>query len=563
MAMKDQQLPDFPSRPRGFWWASAAGIAALAVALQMRIFDRATIPMDEGQLAAVAVRILDGEVLYRDIHTGIGPGIYHFTAALFAFFGRDLLVTRWAQVGVNAAIAVCLWLLAARVVRLHWAALPPFAFLLLIVVGFPVLTMLNYSSLSLAAALGALLVLQRYLESGRTAEGILLGVLLAVTALTKQNYGAFVIVAIGAAIVWNRPGSALAGRSLIAGLLPIVASGAALALSTVAYFGAQGALPDLIGATLIHLGGPQLEAFNNPIPAIFGAIPSSEPRFIFLYTPPTLFNHLMHGGMLFDRPITMLMREMATRISYGIPLVALAAAPVVLWSNRHDRGPRARREAHTIVLFSLLFFLGIFPSAIWSHLAFVVPPTLLVVALLLDSFEGMARRRIEGVRWIALVGSGVFLVSSVIASIRIGETVQSWYPTPLDMPRATLFVTPNHAALYRGAANFIESCAGPEEPIFVAPDIPIVYFLTGRRNPTPYELAIPGNVDGRVIIERLDRSWTQCIVYNPRMYPEFPPFEDLFPNLSRYLDDAYRRTKIISGVGSNWHGLVRRETATP
>ncbi|HIF92505.1 MAG: hypothetical protein ABGX04_01580 [Myxococcales bacterium] len=563
MTMNDQPSPDLPRRPQGFWWASSAGLAALAVTLQMRFFDRTAIPMDEGQLAAAAVRILNGEVLYRDIHTGIGPGIYHVTAALFAFFGRDLLVTRWAQVGVNAAIAICLWLLAARVVRLHWAALAPLGFLLLIVVSFPVLTMLNYSSLALATAIGALLVLQRYLESGRRSEGILLGVLLAVTALTKQNYGALTIVAIGAAIAWNRPNSALAGRSLLAGLLPIVGSGAALALIMAAYFGAQGALGDLIDATLIHLGGAQLQAFNNPIPAIFGTLPSSEPLFIFLYTPPTLFNHLMHGGTLFDQPITLFMREMATRISYGIPLFTLAITPAILWITRRQRAPRPRREAQNIALFSLFFFLGIFPSAIWSHLAFVVAPTLLGLAILLDSLESVARRRYENTRWVALVGGSVILAGCLIASIRIGDTIQGWYPRPLELPRATLFVTKHHAALYRGAIDFIEECAGPDESIFVAPDIPIVYFLTGRLNPTPYELTIPGNVDEHVIIERLDRAQTRCIVYNPRMYPEFPPFEELFPALSRYLNDTYRQSEIIAGVGGNWHGLVRREPAAP
>ena len=201
MTLKDLERSDFP---RGLWvfaWASTAAIATLAVLLQRRIFDRTAVAMDEGQLAAVARRILDGEVLYRDIHTGIGPGVYHVTAALFALFGRDLLVTRWAAVGVNAAIAVCLWLLATRVVRFRWAALPPLAFLLLTVVGFPVFTMLNYSSFALATALVSLLLLLRYLEFGRTAEGVALGVLLAVTALTKQNYGVLVIVAVGVVIV--------------------------------------------------------------------------------------------------------------------------------------------------------------------------------------------------------------------------------------------------------------------------------------------------------------------------------------------------------------------------
>ena len=48
-------------------------------------------------------------------------------------------------------------------------------FLLLVAVGFPVLTMLNYSSLSLATALAALLFSQRYLEAGRVRDGVVLG----------------------------------------------------------------------------------------------------------------------------------------------------------------------------------------------------------------------------------------------------------------------------------------------------------------------------------------------------------------------------------------------------
>jgi hypothetical protein len=44
----------------------------------------------------------DGKLLYRDLHTGIFPGIYHFTTLLFNLFGNDLIVTRWAEVIVMA-----------------------------------------------------------------------------------------------------------------------------------------------------------------------------------------------------------------------------------------------------------------------------------------------------------------------------------------------------------------------------------------------------------------------------------------------------------------------------
>ena len=87
--------------------------------------------------------------------------------------------------------------------------------------------------------------------------------------------------------------------------------------------------------------------------------------------------------------------------------------------------------------------------------------------------------------------------------------------------------------------------------------------MTGHRNPTAYDLTIPGNVDGPGIARSLERNRTRCVVYNPRMYPEFPPFETLFPNLDRYLKEQYRRATVISGTNGEWYGLIRREAPLP
>lgn len=537
-------------------WAVLVGL--LSIVLQLRTFDRASVPMDEGQLVAVAVRILDGEILYRDIHTGVGPGIYHLTAALFELFGPELRVTRWAQVAVNTGIALTLFALARRVARARWAGLAAALFILLTVVGFPVLTMLNYASLSLFLALGALLVLQRHLESARIGDGLALGGLLALSALTKQNYGFLAILAIGLALTWSRPRSALADRSLMVVMLPVVAAGGSLAFLTTLYFWSHGALGDLVSATVVDLVGAQVEAFNNPIPSIFGSLPRDDPRFVFLYTPPALFNQMLQGGMIFERPITPLVREIATRLSYGIPLAVLVASPLLLWRAARLSEPRPANESRSIVVFAALFSLGIFPSAIWSHLAFVLPPILLVMALELDALEEVARRRVSAPGWVPAVACAVLLFLVTGASIRIGSTIRGWFPIPLDLAGARLHVAPDTSALYQEALHFLDDCAGSEEPIFVAPDIPIIYFLSRRPNPTPYDLVIPGNVDDSIIIEDLERARVRCIVYNPRMYPEFSPFSVLFPALARHLQDHYRTARIISGRGSRWLGLVRR-----
>ncbi|MFP8872741.1 MAG: hypothetical protein VCB43_15710, partial [Myxococcota bacterium] len=51
-------------------------IFAVAVLSQLATFDRSIVPMDEGHLAALAMGLQDGKLLYRDLHTGIFPGIY-------------------------------------------------------------------------------------------------------------------------------------------------------------------------------------------------------------------------------------------------------------------------------------------------------------------------------------------------------------------------------------------------------------------------------------------------------------------------------------------------------
>src|SRR5215510_5229617 len=86
-------------------------IAALGLLAQLGIYDRSIVHVDEGQLVAIASRLLHGEVLYRDIYTGIFPGLYYTSAALFSLFGSDVRVTRFAAVAVNTATALALWLL--------------------------------------------------------------------------------------------------------------------------------------------------------------------------------------------------------------------------------------------------------------------------------------------------------------------------------------------------------------------------------------------------------------------------------------------------------------------
>ena len=294
-------------------------------------------------------------------------------------------------------------------------------------------------------------------------------------------------------------------------------------------------------------------------PPLLGPHPTDDGRFIFLYTPPTLFNYLIRGEPFLGGNVSPLLRSISIRLSYGVPLAALAAGPVLLWLTRLEGSPEARRAARTSVVFALLLFLGIFPSAIWSHLAFVVPPALLLITFVGDRCEGFLAQRMPKLSWGPRAIPAVVLLVCAAVSLHVTADLRRWYAEPLGLPRATVRVSEDQAALLRDAHAFIEDCAGPDEAIFVAPDIPILYVLSRRPNPTPHDLIIPGDVDAALIIESLEADRTRCVVYNPRMYPEFPPFETLFPELARYLGANYTRSRQIRGEATVWLGLVREQ----
>ena len=536
-------------------------VVALALLAQIPIYDRSIIHVDEGQLVAIAARLLRGEVLYRDVYTGIFPGLYYSTAALFSLFGSDVRVTRLAQVAVNAGTALCLWLLGRRVMSAAWAALAPLLYAVLVVVGFPGLTMFNYSPLSLVLALFALLFLLRQLEAPRRADGIAAGLLLAGCALTKQNFGALTLLAFLIVILLRWRDGALAGRGLLRTLWPVAAAGGLASAAALVALISAGAGPALLDASLFALGRTQIESYADPFPAILGPHPSDDGRFVFLYTPAALYGYLVRGETLFGRPIPVWLWSGAIRVAYGGALLALAGGGLRLWLDRRADPPRRRRETRALVVFAGVLFLGIFPSAIWSHLAFVLAPLLLIAAWVLEGVHAWLCTRSAATARVFGIGVAVFAAAGTLAAARISFDVARWYPVPLSLPRASLHVSNDQAALYRGALRFVERCAPPRAPIFVAPDMPLIYFLADRPNPTPFDLVIPGKVDGSLIVERLEATATRCVVYGPRIYLQFAPFEELFPQVAELLRTRYREVVRIQGGSVEWLGLVRRDAS--
>jgi hypothetical protein len=534
----------------------AARVATVMALAQLPVLDRTLVTLDEGQAMAIGHRLASGQALYRDVHTGVFPGVYWLIELLFRTFGTQLLVLRWAQLVVNTLIAVFLFVLARPLAPRRAAWLVPVGYWVLVIMSFPVFTMLTYTPLSLLAALGALVFCRRYIEQARLSDGILTGVLLGLSTLVKQNFGGLALVAVLVSALWTRREGRLASVSLLRAFAVPVAAGAAVAVLAVARLVASGAWPAFLNATFVTIVGSQMDAFNQPLPPVFGAHPEGG-VFYFLYAPGGLFGAMFQGDPL----ATTNTISAVIRLAYGSAYLALALSPLLAWRFARHRDAHVRITARILFPFAVLFFPGIFPSAIWSHLAAVYPPLLVVLAaglsLALATLDGWSLRLARITRYAGCM----LLLIVIILTARLELGIRRAFAEPLSLPSTGVRIAPRDAQLYRAADDFLRRCAPEGEPVFVAPYMPVLYVTSGRANATPYDLLISIDVQETVVIEKMQSAGVNCVVFNPQMYVQFPPFERTFPKLADYLSTEFAEVGKVTAGDAEWKFLRRGSTA--
>ena len=145
-------------RSRSLEWIGTVVVLAAAFRYWLWYFDRSTNLLDEGSTAAQALRILNGDLIYRDFFTVVTPGSYYTVAALFQIFGEQLMVLRWAALWSGLAIVAVTLAIGRQIASWPFAAA---AALMTTVWGWFLITPNFYS---LQAALFALIALCFFLR---------------------------------------------------------------------------------------------------------------------------------------------------------------------------------------------------------------------------------------------------------------------------------------------------------------------------------------------------------------------------------------------------------------
>jgi hypothetical protein len=112
-----------PVASRRWLWALAGlllMVAALAY-LQTGLLAALNI-YDEGIILYGAVRVIDGQVPYRDFWTQYSPGQLYVLSALFTALGKSVMVARLWDIVIRAALALMIFALSARLSSVKAAA---------------------------------------------------------------------------------------------------------------------------------------------------------------------------------------------------------------------------------------------------------------------------------------------------------------------------------------------------------------------------------------------------------------------------------------------------------
>jgi|TARA_R110002072_G_scaffold221373_1_gene378499 hypothetical protein len=430
-------------------------VAATATYLMLRRWPLGS--SDEAYYFYHAIRMLDGEVLYRDVFELTTPFLMDLLALAFHLFGETFTTGRAVGSIIQALLTVAIYA-GVRAVGAG-RALAVAAALLQLAIGQPAwpYTTPHWLAILLVCAL-LLISLDR--QRARTTgwvvmQGLLLGLLLA----TRQHAG----VAVGIGMVLLTLADALNDRLWErAPGLPLIGSVLTLAAATLAGFG-------------LVMGPHLMQAGVGPILSQLVIYPLTGYRDTNQVTWST--NYLLN-----HEPFTW--PALLKYLPLVVAITALRAA--VAWVRRYDR-----RTVETLLVLAIfgasaIAFTMAFPDL--THLAMIMPVLLIVAGELLTSVLGIAGRRGR------LAQTALALALIVACTVQLQRNYAgalTQYPIQHYTQFGWLpFGKQSEVAVVEWVKGEVEKSLGGD--LLCYPGWSAIYLMTGAHNPTRHGLIFPG-----------------------------------------------------------------------
>ncbi len=549
-------------------WGLRAVAVAIILAFAYSLCRRGIVLTDEGYLLAQVVDMLEGKILYRDMDAFVSPGIWFFLAGLFQLVEPSVLSSRvLASAGYLGTL-----FLGYRIVSLSagtaWAWAAVGSLMVFTVWAFPAWTLVFYSPFAILFALWALERLLVWKESRRSRDLVICGVLLGLSVLCKQNYGAFAIAGSVVSLVGIRSESRERMADLFRGLASdgvlLSIGGAAILLPTVGYFVYHDALWPLFDSLVLHpfdFMGRQ----DIPYPAL---------SMLWAEAPFFGVDGLTYGAYSYNQAPNVFLvigrrlgwtqlGEVLPRLHlllFWLPILGLAIGVWYAFRPAEERRP-VDGSLIAVLAVAAFVFLGVFPRADFNHLINVYQPVLVASVVLLQRvFEGAKHPRSIPMMSGTAIGCVVMLGFVLTAG--------GWYVhalrimrAPLESPRGGVLLTPIDATLVDQQVQVIRELTSPDESVLTVPALAMLNFLAERDMPGRYYNLYEHHIahdKGAGVVEAAEKHHVNLVVADfNNFFSDRVGLRDYAPTLADYLRTRFEPRFDVAG--NRFRYLVRRE----
>ncbi|HEU0179983.1 MAG TPA: glycosyltransferase family 39 protein [Blastocatellia bacterium] len=534
---------------------------------------------DSGREMDLPIRLMNGELLYRDVYYLYPPFSPYFHSLLYRIFGAHLDVL---QAGGAICAVLVVWMcyrIARRLMTPSESALAVIAVIVVCVFkpGGNLIWPYSFAALhGMVFALGALLVALRYAENEKRRELVVAGVLIGLGAITKQEFAVAAVCAVTAAVAWLRRADF---KRLVTDLALTAASASLVALpiyaAMLAFIGWKIIVEDChlfythLPTSLIFYNA-QRAGLDFPLISFAQMIGAAAVGVAMLSAAALLGGALMRrrqdrqtrwiwialdGALL----VALAIRLIAGEEWDGSPMRALPFLSlgmiVVGWRRWKQVGADG----------AALFIIAVYSLAILARVALRVPsggafggfflPTSLVLFCYLflraapEAVGRWAQDR-SVARRTRLIGAGMLITLLAATAVVYGARYRRNFNYELKTPRGDLFVRRPIGKAFREALDFIAERSDLDDAIAVLPEGSDLAFLGERRMALRLQIFHPGFLDERgerAEIARLQAARARYALIVNRSMHEFGADafgRDYFPTLGQWIDEHYRLVKV-------------------
>lgn len=539
--------------------------------------------IDSGREMDLPLRLLQGEMLYRDVHYLYPPLSPYFNAQIYRLFGVHLNVSHANGLVCAALIVLICYRIARRILSPAEAALATIAIIVWCIFK-PAGNLI--SPYAFAALHGMILVLAtliftlRYSENRRRGTLIATGVLIGLAAITKQEFALAGVATVIAAVIYLHRNSV---RQIALNVLCAAIPAMVIAAPVYAYLFHRVGWHTLIEDCHLfytHLPPPlvfynaQRTGLDHPLSSLaqmLGAIAVSlavASAIVWLSvfgirrkSERELCQIFRWAGFVFvAASLCVFSIKTATHGRWdGSPLRALPFLLVVLAVIKWRRGQVDAQKTCSI------FIISIYSLAILARVALRVPsggafggfflPTslILVVYLLIHALPNAIKKWSESqlaATYAKRSGQVILVTLIVVTSVVFAIRFRRNFTFEVSTSRGSFYTTPAVGEAMKQAIDFIESHTSRDDAIVVVPEGSDLTFLSDRRMPLRHTIMTPGLMSARDelrAIDQLKQLPVRYVLLVNRPTREFGAEtfgRDYYQALGKWIDEHYRLVKV-------------------